>query len=96
MFENPNTGKFKKAPVGFSWTTLFCLGPFPALLRGDWKWFTIMVITFPLASVFVFMFIYNKLYIRDLVKAGFKAKSISKGDLGFAEGTLKMKLPRIE
>ena len=33
----------KKAPVGFSWTVFF-FGCFPAVFRGDWKWFLIMAI----------------------------------------------------
>ena len=78
MFENPNTGAIKEAPVGFSWTVLF-FGFFPPLFRGDWKWAAIMLIlaliTFNLSGL-VFMFIYNKLYIKDLIGSGFKAKSI--------------------
>jgi hypothetical protein len=96
MFENPNTGAIKEAPVGFSWTTFF-FGPFPALIRGDWKWGIIMLILALLTmglSGLIFMFIYNKLYITDLVGAGYKAKSIASGDMDFAVSKLGMKIPR--
>lgn len=98
MFENPHTGGIKEAPVGFSWTTLF-FGFFPALFRGDWKWAIIMliigVITFGF-GFFVFMFIYNRLYIKDLIGSGYKAKSIASGDMDFAQSKLGLVLPRLE
>ncbi len=98
IFENPKTGAIKEAPVGFSWTTFF-FGPFPALFRGDYKWALIIlilgVITFSLSGL-VFMFIYNKLYIKDLILAGFQAKSIASGDMAFAGEKLGMQLPRLE
>ena len=76
--ENPNTGIIKTAPVGFSWTTLF-FGGFPSLFRGDIKWFIIQLIvdcfTFCVA-VFVFPFICNKLYIKNLLEKGFKVSAI--------------------
>ena len=59
---------------GFSWTMLF-FGIFVPLCRGDWKWFLITLIadlfTYGLASV-VFDFIYNKIYIDDLLEKGYK------------------------
>ena len=68
IFENPNTGHIKEAPAGFSWTVLF-FGFFPPLFRGDWKWaviiFLLAVLTWGLVNL-VFMFIYNKLYIKGL------------------------------
>lgn len=98
VFENPRTGAIKEAPVGFSWTTFF-FGFFPALFRGDWKWaiiqFIIAMITFGISGL-VFMFIYNRLYIKDLVGAGFKARSIASGDMDFAASKLGMQLPRLE
>ena len=67
IFKNPNTGAIKEAPVGFSWTVFF-FGFIPALFRADWKWAAIMFLlamfTFGLSNL-VFMFIYNKLYVRD-------------------------------
>ena len=81
FFENPTSGQKKKAPVGISWTTLF-FGPFPALMRGSFKWFAIILLTsiFTMGiSHFVFMFLFNKLYIKDLIGAGFKAKSVEEG-----------------
>lgn len=80
MFENPNTGETKVAPVGFSWTTLFW-GVFPALFRLDWKNFAIQVgvhITIGLVSagtlnilpLVVFSLIYNRMHIKDLVESG--------------------------
>lgn len=79
VMENPNTGYIKHAPVGFSWTVLF-FGFFPPLFRNDWKWAIIMLlcamITMGLSGL-VFMFVYNKLYIKDLIGSGFKVKSVS-------------------
>jgi hypothetical protein len=97
-FENPHTGAIKEAPVGFSWTTFF-FGCFPALFRGDWKWAVIMLflglITLGLSG-FVFIFIYNKLYIKDLIGSGYKATSIASGETDFAASKLGMRIPHIE
>lgn len=97
-FINPHTGAMKEAPVGFSWTTFF-FGCFPALLRSDWKWGLIQLILILITgglSTLVFMFIYNKLYISDLIDAGYKVKSISNGDIDFLAGKLSINLPRLE
>ena len=67
-------GQVKIVKEGFSWTMLF-FGIFVPLYRGDWKWFLIILIanifTYGLASV-VFAFIYNKIYINDLLEKGYK------------------------
>jgi len=98
IFRNPNTGVTKEAPLGFSWTTFF-FNFFPALIRGDWKWaviqFILAVITMGL-SVLVFMFIYNKLYIKDLIADGFKAESIASGDMKLANEKIGMEIPMLE
>lgn len=81
MVENPNTGIMKTAPVGFSWTTLF-FGGFPALFRGDFKWFLIQLVVAVCTgglSNLVFAFLYNKTYIRELLEKGYKVKS-TEGD----------------
>jgi len=79
--ENPHTGAIKEAPVGFSWTVLF-FNFFPPLFRSDFKWaailFFLALITAGLSGL-VFMFIYNKLYIKDLIGAGYKVKSFEDG-----------------
>jgi hypothetical protein len=68
-------GMVKQAKVGFSWTTFF-FGCFPSLFRGDWKWFIIQLvvgsITFGVSNL-VFCFIYNKLYINDMLEKGYSA-----------------------
>ena len=98
IFKNPMTGAMKEAPVGFSWTVFF-FGFFPPLFRGDWKWFFIILllalITMGLSS-FVFMFIYNKIYIKDLIGAGYKAQSIASGDMNFASAKVAMQIPMLE
>lgn len=68
-----NLNMIKECKVGFSWTTLF-FGFFPALFRGDWKWMFIQlglnIVTWGISSI-VFCFIYNKLYINDLLNKNF-------------------------
>jgi hypothetical protein len=98
VFENPHTGAIKEAPVGFSWTVFF-FGFFPPLFRGDWKWAVIMFIiamfTFGISG-FVFMFIYNKLYIKDLIGSGFKAKSIGSNNMIKASAKVGIQIPMLE
>ena len=95
VFENPNTGHIKEAPVGFSWTVGF-FGFFPPLFRGDWKWgiimFLLALLTWGLSGL-VFMFIYNKLYIKDLIGSGFKAKSVEMGSIDEISTKLGFNLP---
>lgn len=73
MLKN-DAGLQKATKLGFSWTTLF-FGFFPALFRGDWLWALIIfaagLITFGISTV-VFAFIYNKIYINNLMEKGFK------------------------
>lgn len=98
IFKNPNSGVMREAPVGYSWTTLF-FSFFPALFRSDWKWAVIILIiqlcTFGLGAI-VFSFIYNKLYIRDLIGNGFKAQSTASGDMNFASAKIGMQIPMLE
>lgn len=98
VMENPNTGHIKEAPVGFSWTVLF-FGFFPPLFRGDWKWAIIMFLLAMITVGFsglVFMFIYNKLYIKDLVGSGFKVKSVGMGTVDQVSEKIGMYLPAIQ
>lgn len=81
FFQNPQTGQMREAPVGFSWTVFF-FSWFPPMFRSDWKWTFIMflcaVVTWGLSGL-VFMFIYNKLCIKELLNNGYKVKSIQNG-----------------
>ncbi|WP_028551307.1 hypothetical protein [Paenibacillus sp. UNC451MF] len=74
-------GGIKEVKVGFSWTTFF-FGFFPALFRGDLKWAAIMFIAAAAVGTFtlgfgawvpgiIFSFIYNKMYIKELLEKGY-------------------------
>ena len=66
-------GQIKEAKIGFSWSNFF-LGPVTPLVRGDFKYFIIMLICLILTcgiSWLVFPFIYNKLYIIGLLLKGY-------------------------
>ncbi len=98
IFKNPNTGAIKEAPVGFSWTVLF-FGGFPALFRGDWKWAIIITLLYFVTfgfSQLVFIFMYNKFYIKDLIGSGYKAQSIGTGDMMYANAKVGMQIPMLE
>ena len=78
-----NLGQIKIVKDGFSWTTLF-FGPFVPLLRGDLKWFLISIICwmFTLGIYqLVFCFLYNKIYINELLNKGYKFENNNKINL---------------
>lgn len=85
-------GHVKDAPIGFSWTTLF-FGIFPALMRSDWKWgiiqFIIATATFGI-SWFVMPFLYNKLYIKDLLASGYYPINSDMADQVVAAGIVSL------
>jgi hypothetical protein len=89
-FQNPQTNQLREAPVGYSWTCLF-FGCFVPLFRSDWKWTLIMfacsLATYGLSQL-VFTFIYNKLYVKDLISEGYRVKSIENGTLAGLEKEL--------
>jgi hypothetical protein len=89
-FQNPQTNQLREAPVGYSWTCLF-FGCFVPLFRGDWKWTLIMFLcslaTYGFSQL-VFTFIYNKLYIKDLISEGYRVKSVENGTIAELEKEL--------
>ncbi len=95
ILEDKKNKIIKEAPVGYSWTTLF-FGGFVPLFRGDWAWFFIMLvanfITFGLAGIF-FGFIYNRIYIQNMLKKDFKVKSY-KGDKKLIESKALIKIKK--
>lgn len=65
-------GIIKQVKLGFSWTMLF-FGIFVPLFRGDFKWFLITLLASLVTCGFawlVFPFIYNKIYIKELIEKG--------------------------
>ncbi|WP_077306474.1 hypothetical protein [Terribacillus halophilus] len=75
-------GLTKQVKVGFSWTTFF-FGFLTPLFRGDLKWAIILILieavvgsfTFGIGSFvtgIVFSFVYNKIYIKELIEKGYQ------------------------
>ena len=74
----------------------FFFGFFPPLFRGDWKWGIVMLVaalcTFGISTL-VFMFIYNKLFVKSLLDSGYT--SVDGEDvLNPIEAKLGIKIPR--
>ena len=93
--KHPEYEVTKEVPVGFSWTVFF-FGFLPPLFRGDWKWAIVMLIaalcTFGLSTL-IFMFIYNKIYLKSLLETGYTSID-SEAVLSPIEAKLAMKIPR--
>jgi|TARA_B100001063_G_C16630058_1_gene485322 hypothetical protein len=93
--KHPEFEVTKEVPVGFSWTILF-FGFFPPLFRGDFKWGLIMLIAALFTSFIsslIFMFIYNKIYLKSLLEMGYTSID-SEEVLTPIEAKLTMKIPR--
>lgn len=97
IMKNKNTNDIKNAPVGFSWTGLF-FGFFVALFRKHYSaavlWLVLALFTGGLAWFF-FPFLYNKEYIKHLVKKGYEVRH-SEVPVDIIESKLKITLPALE
>lgn len=78
-----DSGVTKEVKYGFSWTTFFFGFLVVPLIRGDLKWAAIMFLigvvvgapTFGIGAIvadIVFSFVYNKIYIKELLVKGYK------------------------
>jgi len=106
--KSKHTGQMKKAPVGYSWTMLL-FNFFVPMLRGDWKWAAItfilsliFIVTLLSAGVkaahalpvtFILGFVYNKIYIKNLINKGYEVSSVEGGEVSEVESKLKLTLP---
>ena len=89
--------EIKEAPVGFSWTMLF-FGVFVPLFRGDWKWAAITLLAAFITSGlswFIFPFFYNKFYLKDLIKQGYKIKTVKGTTIEQVEAYIGMEVETI-
>ena len=97
-FKNPYTGQLREAPVGYSWSCLF-FGFAVAFYRNDWKWLFTMAISSVISGgflwLFIYPFIYNGLYIQDLINNGYKVVSIQIGAINVLERKIGLKLESI-
>lgn len=97
VFKNPYTGHIRIAPVGFSWTVLL-FGCFPPLFRRDWFGAVIIgalaFLTWTLSD-WIFAFIYNKMYVKRLIRDGFKVESVDR-DIELISRSLSFELPLLE
>ncbi len=67
-----STGALVSAPVGFSWTSFF-FGWLVPLFRGSFKWAVIQLIAAIVTcgiSWIVFCFIFNKIWLKELLAKG--------------------------
>ncbi|GGD10370.1 DUF2628 domain-containing protein [Pontibacillus salipaludis] len=95
MLKN-DAGLVKEVKLGFSWTTFF-FGFIPALIRGDLKWAVIMFALAAVAGVFtfglgawvpgiIFSFVYNKIFIKELLEKGYRPATVEEEAKLQAEG----------
>lgn len=90
VLEHPNLRKAETVKFGFSWTTLF-FGFLVPLSRGDLTWSLLMAVIAVASggiSWIVFPFIYNNIYIKKMVKQGYKPLSDLHRMLLFKKGLM--------
>jgi hypothetical protein len=95
-FEHPEIGTIRKSPVGFS-STLLWIGPIVALVRRDLKGFLILAGVLFLTSGVSWLiapFFYNKLYIKRLMKKGYKVTAVEGSDIATLRKKLEINLPQ--
>jgi hypothetical protein len=79
--ENEITGEIVKAPVGFSWTSLFFACGVP-LIRTDWVVFLVTFIACLFLTFLVNLIMaicYNKYYIKARMKEGYVVTGVTDG-----------------
>ncbi|WP_097028271.1 hypothetical protein [Clostridium peptidivorans] len=95
-----DSGVIKEVKYGFSWTTFF-FGFIVPLVRGDIKWALIMVaisiaVGVPTMGIgafisgIIFSFVYNKIYIKELLVKGYKPENEDDKDVLVQNNVISM------
>ena len=88
------------APVGFSWTTFF-FGGFALLFRSPRAWwvtigvFAVAVPTFAVSNL-VLAFFANQLYVRTLIRKGYRMRDVPPDQLGDVLSRLGISRSRLD
>ncbi|MFA5689544.1 MAG: hypothetical protein WC959_10420 [Kiritimatiellales bacterium] len=96
-FKHPEIGTTRRAPAGFSWTMIFW-GPFVCLFRKDFAGMlviTLLFLMFLTATNTVAAFCYNRMYIRRLMKKGYKVASVDGATFDSVKQRLELNLQEI-
>lgn len=92
----PESGRVIVLPLGYSWATAL-LGPLPWLLRGCWRLaglVTLATVVLPLLGQMLLAAHVQRLYLRQLLRQGWRAWSRWRGDVSAVEWRLGLSLPR--
>ena len=96
--KNPHNGHIREAPVGYSWTVFF-FHLLPALFRRDWIGALIMflwsILLLGWGTNLVFSFIYNKMYLKRLIKDGFLVERADR-DIDQISASVGFSLPMLK
>lgn len=97
FFQNPHTGKTRRAPVGYSWTVLF-FGPLVFLSRKEWALFgvtlVLTILTLHLSNVLL-SFKVNRMYVQMLINLGYRVSNLQRGTEEQVSEELGITLPSL-
>jgi len=79
------SNNIKEIPFLFSWTVLLFAFIVP-LMRKDYLWFFITLISYPFGGSIIISFLYNKIYIKNLIKTGYRPVDIDSENLLNSKG----------
>ena len=92
LLRHPVSGQERFVPLGYSRRVLL-LGPLALAGRGDWA-LALVCVVLPVLGQNLLAPTANRLHLKRLIRAGFRAVSTEPGRISLAEWRLGMQIPR--